>query len=142
VELDAETATVEAGRCLAELLRAPIARVLVRSRIVRRLGERGDDGLGCREVGIADPEADHVDPRSLLLGDLPLELCEQVRGDLVEPTGELHSSNSGASSIRQISSAGPVRTARPSASSTWRSPPTRWTVTGLSHQPLATPAAA
>ena len=41
----------------------------------------------------------------------------------------------------QISSAGPVSVASPSRSSTCRSPPARCTVTGLSHQPLATQAA-
>src|SRR5947208_6804535 len=141
VELDSEAVVVKAGRRLAELVRALVARVLMRSGIARGGGKRLDDGLGSRQVGVADPEADHVDPFAPLLRDLSLELGEQVRRDGVEPLRELHSRNSSASSTVQISSAGPVRVARPSASSTWRSPPARCTVTGLSHQPLATAAA-
>src|SRR4051794_5092141 len=50
--------------------------------------------------------------------------------------------SSGESPTVQISSASPVRTARPSAISTSSTPPASVTVTGLVHQPLATAAAA
>ena len=76
VELDSEAVAVKAGRRLAELFRALVARVLVRSGIAGSGGKRLDDGPGGRQVGVADPEADHVDPFAPLLHDLPLELCE------------------------------------------------------------------
>ena len=45
VELDAEALAVEAGRGLAELVRAVVRRVLVRARVARGLGQRVDHGL-------------------------------------------------------------------------------------------------
>ena len=47
---------------------------------------------GVGKVGVADAQADHVDAGLLGLGDLPLELGEEVRRDGVEALGELHSS--------------------------------------------------
>src|SRR6185437_3038277 len=141
VELDAEPGLVEVGRRLTELVRAVVGRVLVRYGVAGTGSKRLDHRLRCRQVGVANAEADHVDAGRALLGDLPLELGEQVRRHRVEPAREPHNANSSASSTVQISSAGPVSVASPSCSSTWRSPPARCTVTGLSHHPFATAAA-
>src|SRR5256885_16835047 len=118
VELDPETVSIEPGRRLAELLGALVARIPVRRGIAGGGGKRLDDRLGRRQVGIADAEADHIDSLALLLRDLPLELGEEVRRHGVQTFRESHSWNSSASSTVQISSAGPVSVARPSASST------------------------
>jgi hypothetical protein len=68
-----------------------VRRVLVRRRVARRRGQRRDDGLGRRQVRVADAEADHVDALAALRGDLALELREQVRRNRVEAAGESHS---------------------------------------------------
>ena len=52
----------------------------------RRLHRLDDVRIG-RRVGIADPEADHVDPRRLLVGDLALELGEHVGRNRLEALG-------------------------------------------------------
>jgi hypothetical protein len=51
----------------------------------------GDDRLERRHVGIADPEADHVDPGGALRRHLALQLGEQVRRDLLEAVTRSHS---------------------------------------------------
>ena len=92
----------------------------------RRL-RRGDDRRVGRRVRVADAERDHVDARRLLLGDLALELGEQVRRDPVEAL-----TRSAWSSFRKSSesvpantgTAQPVRlTCRSSPTSTVSSPP-------------------
>ena len=58
----------------------------------RRLHRLDDVRVG-RRVGVADPEADHVDPGLALVGDLALELGEHVGRDRLEPlrwVGERH----------------------------------------------------
>ena len=69
VDLDAEAAVVEAGERVAELLAAAVRGVLVRCRVGDGRLHRLDDVREGRRVGIADPEADHVDPGRLLVGD-------------------------------------------------------------------------
>ena len=124
-----------------------VRRVLVRARVARGVGQRVDHHRRRRQVRVADAEADHVHALAALLGDLPLELGEQVRRHRAssalrdEPHSEPEAPADRSELDRQISSAGPVSVASPSRSSTSRSPPARCTVTGLSHQPLATQAA-
>ena len=87
VDLDAEAAVVEVGEGLAEVLAAAVRRVLVRGRVGDRLLHRLDDvGVG-RLVGIADPEADHVDAGGALLGDPPLQFLEHVGRDRLQALG-------------------------------------------------------
>src|SRR5438105_1197645 len=142
VKLDVEAVAVEPRDGLAKLGGAVVRGVLVRGRVAGGGGERAHHGLRGRQVGVSDPEADHVDPLAALGGNLALELGKEVGRHLVEAAGELHQANSSESSSEQISSAGPVSVARPPSSSTARSPPGRCTVTGLSHQPRATATAA
>ena len=137
VERHAEAALVEGGDGLAELRAAAVRRVLVRARVApRRRCSASTTSCGRGRVGIADAEADHVDALRLLLGDLPLELGEQVRRDPLQAATRLSFSsfrNSSLSSPRYTGRAQPVRfTCRSSPTSTSRSPPSRWTVTGLS----------
>ena len=87
VDLDPEAAVVEAGEGLAELRPAAVRRVLVGARVGDRRLHRLDDVRIGRHVGVADPEADHVDPGLLLRRDLALELGEHVRRDRLEALG-------------------------------------------------------
>ena len=84
VELDAEAARVEVADRLAELLAAAVGRVLVRVGLGHGVLHRLDDRGGRGTVGVADAEADHVDAGGALLGDLALELGEQVRRDALQ----------------------------------------------------------
>ena len=70
IDLHAEAPPVERRHRLAELRPAAIGRVLVRARV--RDGALGGlhDRVVCRSVRIADPQADHVDARRPLRGDL------------------------------------------------------------------------
>ena len=94
IELDAEAVAVEAGRRLPKLLRTVVGRVLVGRRVAGPGDQGVHDRLRGRQVGIADPQADHVDALSLLLGELALELGEEVRRNRVEAFREPHSRSS------------------------------------------------
>jgi hypothetical protein len=45
----------------------------VRRRVGRALDQRFDDVRRCRQVGVADPEADHVHAGGATFGDLALD---------------------------------------------------------------------
>ena len=87
VDLDAEALQVEVREGLAELGPAAVGGVLVRARVADRLAHRLDDVAEGGRVGVADAEADHVDPLLGLLLDLALELGEHVGRDRLEPLG-------------------------------------------------------
>ena len=89
VDLDPEAAVVEVGEGLAELVAAAVARVLVVGRVGDRLLHRLDDVRVGRLVGVADPEADHVDAGGALVGDLPLEFLEHVGRHRLQALGRV-----------------------------------------------------
>src|SRR5215204_6497825 len=139
IELDAEAVAVEGRRRLTHLVGAVVRRILVGGGVSERFCRGLNDCRGRRHVGIADREADDVDALPSLRLHEPLELSEEVRRNRVEPLREPHRPSSSLASPLKISCAGPVRRACiESSSSTRRSPPARWTVTGLWHQPRAT----
>src|SRR6185312_10496674 len=74
----------------AEVIAPAVRRVLVGGRLGHGLLHRLDDQRRGGTVGVSDAEADHVDPRRPLLGDLALELGERVRRDLLETFTRLH----------------------------------------------------
>ena len=105
-----------------------------------RIGHRplrgGDDRRVGRRVRIADPEADHVDARGALGGDLALELGEQVRRDPLQAPTRSHAAplrTRRRACPRNTGTAQPVRLmCRSSPTSTSSSPPSSTTVTGES----------
>ena len=101
VDVDAEPLLVEGRNCAAKRVQSAVCRVPVRRRVRGCVPERADHRLGRREVGVADPEADHVDALAPLLLDLPLQLGEEVGRNEVESLCEPHpASHSGLSSPR------------------------------------------
>src|SRR5205823_11210941 len=102
-----------------------------------------------RRVGVADPQRDDVDPSGALLGDLPLELGEQVRRQLGDTCREPHHiprsvERNGSENVPAwICSTGPVSFTCRSAPTSIRSvPPSRRTVTGDDALPSTTAATA
>ena len=95
VDLDPEALAVEVGEGLAELGAAAVARVLLVAGLGDRLLHRLDDVRVGRLVGVADPEADHVDAGGALVGDAPLELGEHVRRHRLQALGRVGDSPSG-----------------------------------------------
>ena len=87
VDLDAEAPVVEVGERAPELLPASVRRVVVGAGVGHRGLHRLDDVRKGRMVGIADPQADHVDAGRPLVGDLALELGEHVGRDRLEALG-------------------------------------------------------
>ena len=78
VELHAEARGVEPGHRLAKRRLALVAGVLVRRGVGGALRQRLDDVGRRRQVGVADAEADDVDAGGAALGDLALDVGEQV----------------------------------------------------------------
>jgi hypothetical protein len=71
-----------------------VGRVPVSRRVAGACDQGVHDGPRRRKVGVADPEADHVDALASLLRELAFQLGEEVRRDRVEPLGEPHSGSS------------------------------------------------
>ena len=90
VERDVEPALVEIAHRAAEVLAAAVRGVLVRLGLGHGLLHRLDDQRRRRPVGVADAEADHIDPRGPLLGDLALELGEGIWGDALQALTRFH----------------------------------------------------
>ena len=90
VERDPEPPLVERRDRLAELGAAAVGRVLVGGGVGDGPLGGGDDRRIRRHVRIADPEADHVDARGPLGGDLALQFGEQVRRDLLQTATRSH----------------------------------------------------
>ena len=84
----------------------------MRAGVGRGLAQRARHELGGRRVGVADAEADHVHAGGLLLGDLALELGEQVRGQAVKPLAGLHAffsaSRNSSLSVARVHGHGPA----------------------------------
>ncbi len=90
VDFDVEAALEPLGARLAVRHRARVARVLVVLRVLDRLGHRIDDALRGGHVGIADAERDDVDALGLLRLLLAVDLCEQVRRQVLDALGGPH----------------------------------------------------
>ncbi len=88
--VDAEPPLIERRHRLAKPRPAAVGRVLV------GVGQRHlalglcHHHVGSGQVGVADAERDHVDAGSLALGDLSLQLGEQVRREILDALGEPH----------------------------------------------------
>ena len=87
--LDAEAAQVEVGDGLAQLRDAPAGRVAVVPGVVDRLGQLLDGDVGRRQVGVAEPEVDHVDAGPPGLDLQRVDDGEDVRRQRGDPA-ELH----------------------------------------------------
>ena len=90
IERYVEAARVEVAHRGAEVRAAAVGRVPVRFRLADGLLHRLDDQRRRRPVGVADAEADHVDSRRALLGDLALQLRERIRRDALQALTRFH----------------------------------------------------
>ncbi len=91
VEIDVEAPLVEVGHRLAQLGDAAARRVPVVAGVVGCFGELVDGDLGRGQVGVAEPEVDHIGARSPCLHLQPIDDGEDVWGHPGDPT-ELHRS--------------------------------------------------
>ena len=110
VEGHAEAAHVEVGDGLAQLRDAPAGRVPVVAAVVHGLAELVDRGLRRRQVGVAEPEVDHVLAGSPGLHLQPVDDREDVRRQRGD-AAELHRSTVGSVrfDLRRIRSSGQWR---------------------------------
>jgi hypothetical protein len=90
IECDPEPPLVERRDRRPELRHPRIRRVTMGSGIAGRLGKGLDDMRRCRQIGIADAEADDVCAARPRLRDLPIDLREQVRGEFLDPFRSPH----------------------------------------------------
>ena len=90
VQLDPEAAPVEVGDRAPERRQPEVARVLVGRGVAGRPGQLLDHEAGGGQVGVADAEGDDVDPRRLALGDLAVDLGEQVGRDGIDAACGAH----------------------------------------------------
>ena len=81
VQAHVEAPLIEVAHGGAEVLAPTVARVAMGLGLADGLLHRLDDQRRRRPVGVADAEADHVDSRRALLGDLALQLRERIRRD-------------------------------------------------------------
>ena len=85
VEADPEARRVERCDRLPERRPPAVRRVLVGVRAANLIPHRVHHHVGCGRIGVADAQRDHVDARRPLVGDLALELSEQVWREPAQP---------------------------------------------------------
>ena len=90
VELDAEPPPVERRDRLSEVAEAVVGGIPVGRGIRRRLPQCLDDVRGRGKVRVPYPERDDIGSCRSPLGDLPIELGEQVRRERLDPAGQPH----------------------------------------------------